>query len=195
MSSPPWPEIEANPDMYIDHALLPAGFRLRKPAQMSVSEVWTLISHIQDLEQCTPGQFGFRPRDNLTPQVHLADVSVADAGAVDVGAVVVGATDVDIGRAGAADVDIGKVGTVNADATDAEIGEAGTADADTSDADTSDADTSDAGSTNLDTSLALDWSHALHPDVPSRRSTADTQVGSKGTEACAQARRSSISQK
>ena len=180
MSSPPWPEIEANPDMYIDHALLPAGFRLRKPAQMSVSEVWTLISHIQDLEQRTPGQFGFRPRDNLTPQVHLADVSVADAGAVDVGA-----TDVDIGRVGAADVDIGKVGTVNADATDAEIGEAGTADA----------DTSDAGSTNLDTSLALDWSHALHPDVPSRRSTADTQVGSKGTEACAQARRSSISQK
>src|ERR1700738_1993967 len=106
--------------MYIDHALLLAGFRLCKPAQMSVSEVWTLISHIQDLEQRTPGQFGFCPRDNLTLQVHLADVSVADAGAVDVGA-----TDVDIGRAGAADVDIGKVGTVNADATDAGVGEAG----------------------------------------------------------------------
>src|ERR1700730_14806289 len=145
MSSPPWPEIEANPDMYIDHALLPAGFRLRKPAQMSGSEVWTLIFHIQDVEQRTPGQFGFCPHDNLTPQVHLADVSVVDAGAVDVGA-----TDVDIGKAGAADVDIGKVGTVNVDATNAEIGEAGTADADTSNADTSDADTSDAGSTNLD---------------------------------------------
>jgi hypothetical protein len=62
----PWPAIEKYPSIYIDNTILPNGFKLREPSRMSVPEVWTLVSHIQELQSRNPAQtFHFRSRNDI----------------------------------------------------------------------------------------------------------------------------------
>jgi hypothetical protein len=64
MACLPWQAISANPEQYIDRNMLPSEFRLQDPANMAVSEVWTLVSHIQELEK-RGRTFSFRLRDEI----------------------------------------------------------------------------------------------------------------------------------
>jgi hypothetical protein len=64
MACLPWQAISANAEHYIDRNMLPSEFRLQDPANMAVSEVWSLVSHIQELEK-RGRTFSFRLRDEI----------------------------------------------------------------------------------------------------------------------------------